>query len=982
MLEDTDNSMLDSEALQMEKLKRVRQLTTSILKRRYMSFILVFLVCIILAGGASQWITKLSPKRYMAQTHLLFYPKSSEEIKPLETNQVMKIISRRTMVVKIAQDLDIAAFEDPDFLDGLFGVHQDKQNPNFFVLRSYAQTEEEALRRVNAYADLAVQEYSTYRLDDLQTRRISIERRRSEISEEFLLIDEEEKALNTQFGLASPIGESERLAQTISDNRKILAQYQFEVLEAEMRLKKVQDSLGNANPKILDEADTFRKYSEKLRKCDEEIETMAFLYTAENPKLAVALEEREKVARLYNALLEKYGMTEVSEADFTRIDTLAKQHNTTVAEIEKLNSNITALEKSLNADEEKLNAILKILPRYEGFKTRRNALKDRLNTVEAQYSDIRFLESTIKSEFVQLERADHATGESPFSYKKVVVILLFSAFVTWVWAMLVLILDFKVGRIFNEEELAFYQDIESVGSFGNDIVDDEDAFNRFLTALGGQKKVFLASMDDGELDDEFYQNFLHLCSRSGVRALVVDIVNARDFAKEEGDKSLVTIVYQGDRGWMPVSKTKGLLSMEIAMLKVDLAKLLNKFDLILLKGPDGDCPKLLSKQLTKICENRLILVHPGKTRRNHFRNFLNEHKTIKTMVLTVKSLVFLATLFLFTGCYIYPNRLTKNYEQYPLLIDEEDTIHKVEMTDSEKEERLKLLMELEAEPPEMYRINAGDKVRFTVYDHPELSTDATITPDGHIGVIFLGQVKVANLTLKEACDLIGEGLSEYIKKPMVSITPLEVTSQYCTISGGVNKPGVYPVSSDMRLSELYALAGGSGVRRILGDDLNIADFSTSYIFRDGKPLPVDFNLAINEGNIYHNVRLKKNDRIVIGSRSEEMVCVVGHVQRPSKQLFDQSIGLIEVLTNAGWLKEEYWPYIIIIRGGVANPKLYRVDIDAILAGKSPNVQLQSGDVVFVPQDDISEFNVYIRKLLPLGQLFNLLTVPFSLLDRK
>jgi len=217
---------------------------------------------------------------------------------------------------------------------------------------------------------------------------------------------------------------------------------------------------------------------------------------------------------------------------------------------------------------------------------------------------------------------------------------------------------------------------------------------------------------------------------------------------------------------------------------------------------------------------------------------------------------------------------------------------------------------------------------------------------------------------------------------MVSITPLEVTSQYCTISGGVNKPGVYPVSSDMRLSELYALAGGSGVRRILGDDLNIADFSTSYIFRDGKPLPVDFNLAINEGNIYHNVRLKKNDRIVIGSRSEEMVCVVGHVQRPSKQLFDQSIGLIEVLTNAGWLKEEYWPYIIIIRGGVANPKLYRVDIDAILAGKSPNVQLQSGDVVFVPQDDISEFNVYIRKLLPLGQLFNLLTVPFSLLDRK
>jgi len=39
------------------------------------------------------------------------------------------------------------------------------------------------------------------------------------------------------------------------------------------------------------------------------------------------------------------------------------------------------------------------------------------------------------------------------------------------------------------------------------------------------------------------------------------------------------------------------------------------------------------------------------------------------------------------------------------------------------------------------------------------------------------------------------------------------------------------------------------------------------------------------------------------------------------------------------------------------------------------VRLEAGDVVYVPKDDVSEYNVFVRKLLPTAQLINLIGYP-------
>ena len=66
---------------------------------------------------------------------------------------------------------------------------------------------------------------------------------------------------------------------------------------------------------------------------------------------------------------------------------------------------------------------------------------------------------------------------------------------------------------------------------------------------------------------------------------------------------------------------------------------------------------------------------------------------------------------------------------------------------------------------------------------------------------------------------------------------------------------------------------------------------------------------------------------------------------------------------------------LIIRGGVANPVMYKVNLDAVLQGRSPNMKLDPGDVVYIPRDNISEYNVFVRKLMPTGQLVNLFLSP-------
>lgn len=330
-----------------------------------------------------------------------------------------------------------------------------------------------------------------------------------------------------------------------------------------------------------------------------------------------------------------------------------------------------------------------------------------------------------------------------------------------------------------------------------------------------------------------------------------------------------------------------------------------------------------------------------------------------------------AALLLPSGC--YSNRSTGQFSDLPDIDEDSDAILEETGQDPETIARNEArLREIAAETEPAYKLNAGDVIEIRVYGHDDIGIKTKIGPDGMVGIAFMDQVKLSGLTIAESTARIREGLAPYIKNPVVSVTVHDIVSETATIAGACSRPGIYGISNTTRLADLYAKAGSSAERLFNGVDIDVADLEHSIIMRDGEILPVDFLKAINQGDPLHNIHIKTGDYVFIAQRMESSVTICGDVKNPHKRLFENGMGLIETIAAAGWLAETHWNHVIIIRDGLANPRLYKVDVDGILAGKRKNVALRAGDIVYVPKDNISEYNVFVRKLMPTAQLVNLL----------
>lgn len=326
------------------------------------------------------------------------------------------------------------------------------------------------------------------------------------------------------------------------------------------------------------------------------------------------------------------------------------------------------------------------------------------------------------------------------------------------------------------------------------------------------------------------------------------------------------------------------------------------------------------------------------------------------------------------GCY---NRLTANFREIKELSGSDSAMTEASaFLESERKATLRKMVEESKNLKQDYTINSGDSIAITVYSHPDLSLTKTIvTTDGCIGMVLAGQVKVAGMTLGQASAAIEAGLSKFIRNPKVGISPLEIKSETASISGAITKPGMYTISQGMRLADLVANAGGIASRLYDGMVLDAVDFSKSVFVRNGKLLPVDFAKAIERGDPDDNVLLHKGDYIFLATRDNSMVYLVGDVKSSQRRVLIPNMGLLELISSCGGINETHWTYAIIIRGGVSAPKLYKVDLDGVLHGRKPNVLLESGDVVYIPHDDITEYNVFIRKLFPTFQLVNMISTP-------
>ena len=236
-----------------------------------------------------------------------------------------------------------------------------------------------------------------------------------------------------------------------------------------------------------------------------------------------------------------------------------------------------------------------------------------------------------------------------------------------------------------------------------------------------------------------------------------------------------------------------------------------------------------------------------------------------------------------------------------------------------------------------YRLGPGDVVRITVYNNPDLTTEAQITQQGSISFPLIGEVQIGGIEKGQAEQIIARRLGEggFVVKPQVNVLVLGFKSQQISVLGQVNRPGKYPIEQASTLADLLAIAGGVSQS---GSDV-ITHISTG---SDGKTVKrdIDIHQALRSGEMEKNFPVSNGDIIFVPRAP--LFYIYGEVQRPGAYRLEKDMTVMQALSVGGGLNVRGTQRGIRINRHPENGKMATVE------GKM-NDTVQENDVIFVKE---------------------------------
>ncbi len=161
-------------------------------------------------------------------------------------------------------------------------------------------------------------------------------------------------------------------------------------------------------------------------------------------------------------------------------------------------------------------------------------------------------------------------------------------------------------------------------------------------------------------------------------------------------------------------------------------------------------------------------------------------------------------------------------------------------------------------PPEDYVIGADDVLTVVFWRDKDMSADVVVRPDGKITLPLLNDVYAAGLTPDQLRERIQAEAGKYLEDPTPTIVVKQINSRKIFITGEVEKPGPYLLTSPTTVLQLIAMAGG------LRDYAHRKDI---VIMRTegGRHLtyPFDYAAVAKRSKLQQNIFLKPGDTVVV-----------------------------------------------------------------------------------------------------------------------
>ncbi|UOV09289.1 polysaccharide biosynthesis/export family protein [Pseudoxanthomonas sp. F37] len=282
--------------------------------------------------------------------------------------------------------------------------------------------------------------------------------------------------------------------------------------------------------------------------------------------------------------------------------------------------------------------------------------------------------------------------------------------------------------------------------------------------------------------------------------------------------------------------------------------------------------------------------------------------------------------------------------------------------------------------PEAYRIQPGDTLIVTVWDHPELTTPAgnqqqaatngrLVQPDGSFFFPYAGKLNVTDMTIEQVRSTLASRLSQYLKSPQVDVNVVGHGAR-------VTLQGAFEDTTPQEFTTVpLTLAQAVGRARI---NVEEADLSGFVLTRDGTDYPLDLDALNRGGTVAADVYLKPGDRLHMPFNDRKQVYVIGEVLRPQALTFKTTdMSLTQALGRTGGLNPvtAKGGAVYVIRGMEDNSHkqatVYHLDaaspVAFTLADRFP---LRPGDVVWVGPAGVTRWNRFLTQLLPLSGIIS------------
>jgi polysaccharide export outer membrane protein len=235
---------------------------------------------------------------------------------------------------------------------------------------------------------------------------------------------------------------------------------------------------------------------------------------------------------------------------------------------------------------------------------------------------------------------------------------------------------------------------------------------------------------------------------------------------------------------------------------------------------------------------------------------------------------------------------------------------------------------------EEYVVGAGDLLQVSVFDHPDLSVSARVSPEGQIRFPLIGTVYVAGLSTARVVDVLTARLANgYIVDPQVTVSIQEYRSRKANVVGLANRPGMYEFRGALTLLELLSRAGGPAPE---------AGSQATLTRRDGTSAAVDLKALLTQGNTALDLEIHDGDTLYIAAAGSFII--TGEVRRPGEYRFDEGMTLIRAITLAGGFSERAATDAVkVIRHDGEQERVFDVGVGTAAL----EVPVRRGDVVVV-----------------------------------